>query len=566
FFGGDPRLRRMASQLSDDQLQTLPRGGHDYRKIYAAYKAAVEHEGQPTVILAHTIKGWTLGKGFEARNATHQMKKLSKDELKAFRDRLYLPISDTELEGDLPPYYHPGEGSEEIQYMKERRAALGGYLPKRVLRAKPVPHKEVRAYDDLVKGSGKQKVATTMAFVRLLKDLMKDEEIGKRFVPIIPDEARTFGMDSLFPTAKIYSPMGQTYDSVDRDLLLSYKEAVKGQILHEGISEAGSMASTIAAGTSYAVHGEHMIPVFIFYSMFGFQRVGDQIWSFADSMGRGFLLGATAGRTTLNGEGLQHEDGHSILLAAPNPACVAYDPAYSFELSVIVKDAMRRMFGPDSEDIFYYLTIYNEPYNQPAMPEHVTPESILRGIYLYSPVPQDAPPGPRAQVLASGVAMQWALRAQELLSKDWSLAIDVWSVPSWNELRRDGVACEEHAMLHPGEADRIPYITQVLDGAQGPVVAVSDWMRAVPDQIARWVPGDYTSLGTDGFGRSDTRAALRRFFHVDAESITVAVLGELARRGEIKAQVVQQAIDHYGLLEVQHAPPAQEADSRPVSG
>jgi pyruvate dehydrogenase E1 component len=566
FFGGDPRLRRMVSQLTDDQLQTLPRGGHDYRKIYAAYKAAVEHEGQPTVILAHTIKGWTLGKGFEARNATHQMKKLSKDELKAFRDRLYLPISDSDLEQDLPPYYHPGEGSEEIQYMKERRAALGGYLPKRVVRAKPVAQPEVRAYDDLIKGSGKQKVATTMAFVRLLKDLMKDDEIGKRFVPIIPDEARTFGMDSLFPTAKIYSPMGQTYDAVDRDLLLSYKEAVKGQILHEGISEAGSMASTIAAGTSYAVHGEHMIPIFIFYSMFGFQRVGDQIWSFADSMGRGFLLGATAGRTTLNGEGLQHEDGHSMLLAATNPACVAYDPAYSFEVSVIVKDALRRMFGPDSEDIFYYLTIYNEPYLQPAMPEHVTPESILRGIYRYATAPRGGPTMPRAQVLASGVAVPWALGAQELLDRDWGVAADVWSVPSWNELRRDGVACEEHAMLHPDEPDRIPYVTQALEGAEGPVVAASDWMRAVPDQIARWVPGDYTSLGTDGFGRSDTRAALRRYFHVDAESITVAVLGELARRGEIKQQVVQQAIDRYRLLDVQQAAPAEEADARPVSG
>jgi pyruvate dehydrogenase E1 component len=565
FFGGDPRLRRMASHLTDDQLQSLPRGGHDYRKIYAAYKAAVEHEGQPTVILAHTIKGWTLGKGFEARNATHQMKKLSKDELKAFRDRLYLPISDADLEGDLPPYYHPGEGSEEIQYMKERRAALGGYLPKRVLRAKPVAQPEVRAYSDLRGGSGKQKVATTMAFVRLLKDLMRDEEIGKRFVPIIPDEARTFGMDSLFPTAKIYSPQGQTYDAVDRDLLLSYKEAVKGQILHEGISEAGSMASTIAAGTSYAVHGEHMIPIFIFYSMFGFQRVGDLIWSFADSMGRGFLLGATAGRTTLNGEGLQHEDGHSMLLAATNPACVAYDPAYSFELSVIVMDAMRRMFGPDSEDIFYYLTIYNEPYLQPAMPDHVTPESILRGIYRYAPS-SHAGPGPKAQILASGVAVQWAVRAQELLSRDWGVAADVWSVPSWNELRRDGVACEEHALLHPEEPDRTPYVTQALDGAEGPVVAVSDWMRAVPDQIARWVPGDYTSLGTDGFGRSDTRAALRRFFHVDAESITAAVLGELARRGEVKQHIVQQAIDQYQLLDVQQAPQAEESDARPVSG
>ncbi len=566
FFGADPRLRKMVAHLTDDQLRTLPRGGHDYRKIYAAYKAAVEHEGQPTVILAHTIKGWTLGKDFEARNATHQMKKLTKDELKAFRDRLYLPISDTDLEGPLPPYYHPGEGSEEIQYMKERRKALGGYLPKRVLRAKPLPQPQVRAYDDLMRGSGKQKVATTQAFVRVLKDLMKDPEIGKRFVPVIPDEARTFGMDSLFPTAKIYSPQGQKYDAVDRDLLLSYKEAVKGQILHEGISEAGSMASTIAAGTSYAVHGEHMIPIFIFYSMFGFQRVGDQIWSFADSMGRGFLLGATAGRTTLNGEGLQHEDGHSMLLAATNPACVAYDPAWAFELVVIVRDALRRMFGEDSEGIFYYLCVYNEPYLQPAMPEHVTAESILRGMYCYAGGPQGGPNVPKAQILASGVAIQWALGAQQLLAADWGISADVWSVTSWNELRRDGVACEEHALLYPDESIRTPYVTQVLEGAPGPVIAVSDWMRGVPDQIARWVPGDYTSLGTDGFGRSDTRAALRRFFHVDAESTAVAVLGELVRRGEVKQEVLQQAIDHYGLLSVQRAGPAEESDAQPVSG
>ncbi len=566
FFGADPRLRKMVSQLTDDQLRTLPRGGHDYRKIYAAYKAAVEHEGQPTVILAHTIKGWTLGKDFEARNATHQMKKLTKDELREFRDRLYLPISDADLDGELPPYYHPGEASEEIEYMKERRAALGGSLPKRVLRAKPLGQPEVRAYADLLKGSGKQKVATTMAFVRLLKDLMKTDELGKHFVPVVPDEARTFGMDSLFPTAKIYSPHGQKYDAVDRDLILSYQEAVKGQILHEGISEAGSMASTIAAGTSYAVHGEYMIPVFIFYSMFGFQRVGDQIWSFADSMGRGFLLGATAGRTTLNGEGLQHEDGHSMLLASTNPACVAYDPSWAFEVSVIVKDALRRMFGPDSEDIFYYLTIYNEPYLQPAMPDHVTPEAILSGIYRYAEALAAKANAPRAQILASGVAMQWAMHAQELLSADWGVSADVWSVPSWNELRRDAVACEEHRLLHPGEPGRTPRVTQALDQAPGPVVAVSDWMRSVPDQVARWVPGDYTSLGTDGFGRSDTRAALRRFFHVDGESVCVAVLIELARRNEVKQEVVAQAIDKYGFRDVQQAPAAEEADDQPVSG
>ncbi len=565
FFGADPRLRKMVAHLTDDQLRTLPRGGHDYRKIYAAYKAAVEHEGQPTVILAHTIKGWTLGKDFEARNATHQMKKLSKEELKIFRDRLYLPISDEDLSGPLPPYYHPGEGSEEIQYMKERRAAMGGYLPKRVTRAKPLPLPKVRAYDDLNKGSGKQKVATTMAFVRLLKDLMKDAEIGKRFVPVIPDEARTFGMDSLFPTAMIYSPHGQKYDAVDRDLILSYKESTKGQILHEGISEAGSMASTIAAGTSYAVHGEHMIPIFIFYSMFGFQRVGDQIWSFADSMGRGFLVGATAGRTTLNGEGLQHEDGHSMLLASTNPACIAYDPAWAYELAVIVRDALRRMFGPDSEDVFYYLTIYNEPYLQAARPAHATDEAILRGMYPFAEG-KGAANAPKAQILASGVSIQWALRAQELLLQDWGVSADVWSVTSWNELRRDAVECEDRTLLHPALPACTPYVTEVLDQAPGPVVAVSDWMKAVPDQIARWVPGDYNSLGTDGFGRSDTRAALRRFFHVDGESIAVAVLGELARRGEIKPQVLEQAIERYHLLEVQQAAPAEEADDQPVSG
>ncbi len=565
FFGADPRLRKMVAHLTDDQLRTLPRGGHDYRKIYAAYKAAVEHEGQPTVILAHTIKGWTLGKDFEARNATHQMKKLSKEELKIFRDRLYLPISDEDLSGPLPPYYHPGEGSEEIQYMKERRAAMGGYLPKRVTRAKPLPLPKVRAYDDLNKGSGKQKVATTMAFVRLLKDLMKDAEIGKRFVPVIPDEARTFGMDSLFPTAMIYSPHGQKYDAVDRDLILSYKESTKGQILHEGISEAGSMASTIAAGTSYAVHGEHMIPIFIFYSMFGFQRVGDQIWSFADSMGRGFLVGATAGRTTLNGEGLQHEDGHSMLLASTNPACIAYDPAWAYELAVIVRDALRRMFGPDSEDVFYYLTIYNEPYLQAARPAHATDEAILRGMYRFAEG-KGAANAPKAQILASGVSIQWALRAQELLLQDWGVSADVWSVTSWNELRRDAVECEDRTLLHPALPACTPYVTEVLDQAPGPVVAVSDWMKAVPDQIARWVPGDYNSLGTDGFGRSDTRAALRRFFHVDGESIAVAVLGELARRGEIKPQVLEQAIERYHLLEVQQAAPAEEADDQPVSG
>jgi pyruvate dehydrogenase E1 component len=565
FFGGDPRLRRMVEDLSDDDLRKLSRGGHDYRKVYAAFKAAREHVGQPTVILAKTIKGWTL-ESFEGRNATHQMKKLNTADLKAFRDRLYLPIKDSELEADLPPYYHPGEKSDEIAYMMERRALLGGALPKRVVRAKPLPQPADAAYAELRAGSGKQQVATTMATVRLFKDLMKDKEIGKRFVPIIPDEARTFGLDAIFPTAKIYSPHGQEYDAVDRELLLSYKESTTGQILHEGISEAGSTASLIAAGTAYATHGQPMIPFYIFYSMFGFQRTGDQFWQMADQLGRGFVLGATAGRTTLTGEGLQHADGHSQLLASTNPAVVAYDPAYSFEIAHIVKDGLRRMYGrpahahddADSgqgglgEDVYFYLTVYNEPIVQPKEPQNADIEGILRGMHLYSPA-LGVDGRPSVQILASGVGVRWALRAQELLGQDWNVDADVWSVTSWNELRRDAVACEEYNLLHPGEDDRIPYVTAKLENAAGPVVAVSDWMRSVPDQISRWVPGDYTSLGTDGFGFADTRGAARRFFHVDAESIVVAVLRELSRRGEVKPEAASEALEKYQLLDVNAA-------------
>jgi pyruvate dehydrogenase E1 component len=567
FFGGDPRLRAMVEHLSDGDIRNLSRGGHDYRKVYAAFKAATEHVGQPTVILAHTIKGWTLGPDFEARNATHQMKKLTVAELKEFRDRLYLEIPDSALEAELPPYYHPGEKSDEIQYMQERRAALGGYLPKRVVRAKPVTLPPDSVYEELRKGSGKQPIATTMAFVRLLKDLMRVPGIGERFAPIIPDEARTFGMDSLFPTAKIYDPHGQTYEAVDRTLLLSYKEAVKGQILHEGISEAGAMGSMIAAGTSYATHATQMIPVYIFYSMFGFQRTGDQMWALGDQLGRGFLLGATAGRTTLTGEGLQHNDGHSVLLASVSPACVAYDAAWAYELSYIVKDALRRMYGstpehPDGEDIFYYLTIYNEPYVQPAAPADFPggaeelERGILRGLYRYADAPEvpaetagqnGNDERPRAQILASGVGMRWALEAQRLLAEDWGVSAEAWSATSWTELRRDALACEEFNMLQPDAEPRVPYVTRALDGHPGPVVAVSDWIRAVPDQIARWVRGPYTSLGTDGWGFSDTRPAARRFFHVDAQSVTVAVLGQLAQLGEVKHEVVGQAITKYRL-------------------
>ena len=552
FFGGDPRLRKMVEDLSDDDLRKLSRGGHDYRKVFAAFQAARAHVGQPTVILAHTIKGWTL-ESFEGRNATHQMKKLTVADLKAFRDRLYLPISDDALEADLPPYYHPGERSDEIMYMKERRAALGGFLPKRVVRAQPLKLPGDAAYAELRAGSGRQQIATTMALVRLFKDLMKDKEIGRRFVPIIPDEARTFGLDAIFPTAKIYSPHGQEYEAVDRELLLSYKESTKGQILHEGISEAGSMASMIAAGTSYATHAEPMIPFYIFYSMFGFQRTGDQFWQFADQLGRGFVLGATAGRTTLTGEGLQHADGHSLLLASTNTAAIAYDPAFAFEIAHIVRDGLRRMYagGPNGtgEDIFYYLTIYNEPIVQPAEPENPDVEGILRGMHLYSPA-LGVEGRPRAQVLASGVAMPWALRAQRLLGEEWGVDADVWSVTSWNELRRDAVTCEEANLLDPSDTPRVPYVAARLADTSGPVVTVSDFMRAVPDQISRWVPTDYSSLGTDGFGFADTRGAARRFFHVDAESIVLAVLTALAKRGEVKPEAPREAIDQYKLLDV----------------
>ena len=550
FFGGDPRLRRMVKSLSDDDLRRLSRGGHDYRKLYAAYKAATTHEGQPTVILAHTIKGWTLGADFEARNATHQMKKLTKAELKDFRDRLYLPIRDADLEGDIPPYYHPGPDSDEIEYMRERRAALGGSLPSRVVRSKALKQPPAKTFDVLKGGSGKQAVATTMAFVRLLKELMKDPELGKRFVPIIPDEARTFGMDSLFPTAKIYSPYGQRYEAVDRDLLLSYQESKTGVILHEGISEAGAMASVIAAGSSYATHGVPMIPVYVFYSMFGFQRTGDQMWAFGDQLGRGFLLGATAGRTTLNGEGLQHQDGHSLLLAATNPACVAFDPAFAYELRHIMRDALDRMYGERDEPVFYYLTLYNEPFPQPAEPEGLDVDGLLRGLYRFRTAPDAGTaadsPRPAVNLLASGTAMLAAQRAQELLAEDWGVAAELWSATSWNELHRDGIACEQHNLIHPDEPPKVPYVSATL--APGvPIVAVSDFQRAVPDLISRWVPGPWSSLGTDGYGRSDTRAALRRWYRVDAPSIAIAALEQLAHTGQVRPEIVKEAIDKYGF-------------------
>ncbi len=552
FFGRDPRTRAMVEHLSDEQIWNLKRGGHDYRKLYAAYKAATEHTGQPTVILAKTIKGWTLGSHFESRNATHQMKKLTLEDLKGLRDRLYLDIPDADLDAKLPPYHRPPAGSSELEYLHERRRALGGYLPANTVRSAPLALPDQSAYAAARRGSGNQQVATTMAFVRLVKDLMKDPHIGPRFVPVIPDEARTFGLDALFPTKKIYSPHGQHYLSVDRDLLLSYQEDTKGVLLHEGITEAGATASWTAAATSYATHGEPMIPVYIFYSMFGFQRTGDGLWAAADQMSRGFLLGATAGRTTLNGEGLQHQDGHSLLLASTNPACIAYDAAFAFELGHITRDALRRMYGDDPQNVFYYLTLYNEPITQPAQPVDVDVEGILAGMHRYAPAADGD--GPPAQILASGIAVPAALRAQQLLRDDWGVRADVWSVTSWTELRRDALRADEWNFLHPGQPRRTPYVTRRLRERPGPVVAVSDWMRAVPDQIAPFVPGSWSSLGTDGFGHSDTRAALRRHFYVDAPSITLRVLEQLADNGDVDPATPGKAAATYRLHDTGMSP------------
>jgi pyruvate dehydrogenase E1 component len=555
FFGRDPRTKELVVNLDDQAIWNLKRGGHDYRKVYAAYKAATETNGQPTVILAKTIKGYNLGTHFAARNATHQMKKMTLDDLKGFRDTLRIPISDKELEKDpyLPPYFHPGLESADIQYMLERRRQLGGHVPERRAKAKALVLPGDKVYDVIKRGSGKQEVATTMAFVRLVRDLAKDPEIGSRIVPIIPDEARTFGMDSMFPTQKIYNRNGQLYTSVDAKLMLAYKESEKGQILHEGINEAGSTASFTAVGTSYATHGEPMIPIYIFYSMFGFQRTGDGLWAAADQMARGFVLGATAGRTTLTGEGLQHADGHSLLLAATNPAVIAYDPAWSFEVAHIVKDGLRRMYGDQAEDIYYYLTVYNEPYQQPAEPSDLDVEGLLRGLYHYAGAP--AGDGPKAAILGSGVALPAALKAQQLLNDEWGVQADVWSATSYSELRRDAVDVDRHNLLHPEAEPRVPYVTSALSQANGPVVAVSDWMRAVPDLIRPWVPTDMVTLGTDGFGFSDTRPAARRHFLVDAESTAVAVLAALARRGEVEKSVVIEATRKYQLDDVSAAGP-----------
>ena len=554
FFGRDPRTLKMVEHLSDDEVWGLRRGGHDYRKVYAAFKAASEHKGQPTVILAKTVKGYGLGTSFEGRNATHQMKKLTLDNLKTFRDEMRIPITDAQLDEDLysPPFYHPGDDDEAIQYMHERRRALGGYLPERRSKYTQITLPDATTYDVVKKGSGKQEIATTMAFARLLKDLLRSKEFGNRIVPVIPDEARTFGMDAYFPTAKIYNPNGMHYTSVDRELLLAYKESVQGQILHVGINEAGAFAGFTAAGTSYSTHGEALIPFYVFYSMFGFQRTGDAMWAAGDQMARGFIMGATAGRTTLTGEGLQHADGHSPLLASTNPSVISYDPAYGYELGHIVRGGLERMYGgthPDP-DVMYYITIYNEPLVQPAEPENLDVDGLLKGLYLLKRGHENQATGLKAQLMASGVAVPWALEAQELLAADWGVSADVWSVTSWSELRRDGLRAAEHNFLNPGEAKQVPYLTQKLADAAGPFVAVTDYMHAVPDQVREFVPGDFATLGADGYGFSDTRAAARRYFKIDGPSIVVRTLQSLVARGELDPTVLKQAIDKYRLHDV----------------
>jgi pyruvate dehydrogenase E1 component len=543
FFGPDPRLRKLVEHLSDTDLEKMRRGGHDYRKLYAAYKAATDHRGSPTVILAKTVKGWALGEGFLGKNVTHQLKKMNLDQLRAFRDLMELPISDRKLEE--APYYHPGPKSLEIQYMLDRRAALGGCVPKRVVRTRPLKLPAPDLYRELKEGTGSgREVSTTMAFVRLLRQLLRDPTVGHRVVPIIPDEARTFGMDSLFREFGIYSSLGQLYESVDAGLLLSYHESKDGQILEEGITEAGSMASFTAAGTSYASHGEFTIPFYSFYSMFGFQRTGDLIWAFGDARGRGFLMGATAGRTTLNGEGLQHEDGHSQLLAAALPNVRTYDPAFAYELAVIIEDGLRCMYEKQ-EEVFYYLTVYNENIAHPPMPRGAE-EGILRGLYRFRPSTLAAGKH-QIQLFGSGTILQCVLRAQTMLEEQFGISAHVWSATSYQQLRHAALMAERWNRLHPEAEPRIPYIVGILKDVPGPIVAASDWVRAVPDLIRPWVKQRYVTLGTDGFGMSDTREALRRYFGVDAEAIVIAALHALSQDGRIPAGEVTQAIQKLGV-------------------
>ncbi|HWB83647.1 MAG TPA: pyruvate dehydrogenase (acetyl-transferring), homodimeric type [Bryobacteraceae bacterium] len=541
FFGKYPELLDLVAHLSDDDLMRLRRGGHDPRKVYNAYRLAVEPKGTPTVVLAHTIKGYGLGEAGEGRNITHQQKKLNEQEIAHFRSRFEIPIPDEAAHNAA--FYRPPADSSEMAYMHERRRQLGGYMPFRRVPPTQIQAPPVDYFKESLEGSNGREVSSTMAFVRTLTLLMKHPELGKRVVPIIPDEARTFGMESLFRQFGIYASQGQLYKPHDAEMFLYYKESKDGQILEEGITEAGSMASFTAAGTSYVNYGFEMIPFFIYYSMFGFQRVGDLIWAFGDARGKGFLCGGTAGRTTLSGEGLQHQDGHSLVLASALPTCAAYDPAYAYEIAVIVQDGIRRMYQ-QQEDLFYYLTLYNENYAMPAMPKDLNPEGILKGIYRYKAAEKGKA---KVQLFGSGPILNEAVRAQQILAEKYNVAADVWSVTSYNELRRDALRVERWNRLHPGEPAQTPYLVEALKGADGPIIAATDYMKVVAGQVAPWLPGRMETLGTDGFGRSDNRQYLRKHFEIDAESIAAAALSRLAREGKFDAKKTKSAFADLGV-------------------
>jgi pyruvate dehydrogenase E1 component len=542
FWGANPKLLEMVKHLSDEQLKKLTLGGHDPTKVYNAFKRATETKGMPTLVLARTIKGYGVGESGEGKNITHQQKKLNEEEIKAFRTRFGIPISDDEVA--KAPFYRPADDSAEMKYVKERRAALHGAVPKRQVRATPIEADFGDTFEEFHKGTEARKASTTMVFVRMLSKLLRDEKIGKFVVPIVPDEARTFGMEALFRQVGIYSHVGQLYEPVDSDTLLYYKEAKDGQILEEGINEAGSMSSFIAAGTAYATHGINMIPFFIFYSMFGFQRVGDLIWAGADMRMKGFVLGGTAGRTTLNGEGLQHEDGQSHVLALPVPNCQSYDPAFAYELAVIIEDGIKRMYH-DQEDIFYYLTLMNENYEHPPMPDDAK-DGILRGMYICKPTSKPKAKL-RAQLFGSGTILLQALEAQKILEENYDVGADVWSVTSYVNLYRDGNACERWNRLHPMEKPKVPYVTQVTKDAPGVFVSASDYLKVLPDSIDRWLPKPLHALGTDGFGRSDSREELRNFFEVDARFIVLSTLYGLMQEKQVAPELVAKAITDLGI-------------------
>ncbi len=540
FFGKYPELKEMVAAMSDQDIWRLNRGGHDPHKVYAAYHAAVNHKGQPTVILAKTVKGYGMGEAGEGQNTTHQQKSMDLTSLKAFRDRFDLPITDEQVES--LSFYKPAADSPEMVYMAERRAAMGGSVPARRRKGNDLVVPELSAFDNMLVSTGEREISTTMAFVRILSTLVRDKQLGKYIVPIVPDEARTFGMEGMFRQLGIYASQGQLYEPMDSDQVMYYKESKDGQILEEGINEAGSFSSWIAAATSYSVSGVQMIPFYIFYSMFGFQRIGDLAWAAGDSRARGFLLGATAGRTTLNGEGLQHEDGHSHLMSATIPNCLSYDPTFAYELAVIIQEGMRRMVQ-NQEDVYYYITLMNENYTHPDMPKGAE-AGILKGIYNFS---KSKAKGEKVQLMGSGVILREVIAAADMLEKDWGVSADVWSVTSFNELRRDGLDAERWNRLNPEKPQRLSYVAEVMQGAQGPTIASTDYMKSFAEQIAAFVPGKFIALGTDGYGRSDSREALRSFFEVDRNYVVVAALKALADEGELPAAKVSEAIKKYKL-------------------